>query len=152
VHRGDSLPDAAHRTIFGAMAGRSTKPERSILTAGAWSLVVAASAAFVAGGCMGCMDRAGDRRYALIVHVVGVGGVGSLDDRINCTQSCDHDDACQECSTGDVYYSGQTVPLVASPEPGHPVRSIVGAHCAIDAPECIVTIVADAEVTFTFAP
>jgi hypothetical protein len=86
------------------------------------------------------------------VHVVGPGGVGSLDHRIRCTQSCDRDPACRDCSTEAIYDDGQTVPLLAYPDPGHPLTSITGAHCAIDAPECIVTIAGDEAVTFTFAP
>jgi hypothetical protein len=109
--------------------------------------------AIAAMAALGCDDgQPGTRQYALTVHVIGPGGVGSLDHRINCTQSCDHDPSCHDCSTGEVYDSGQTVPLSASPDPGHPVISITGAPCAIDATECIITIAGDAEVTFTFAP
>jgi hypothetical protein len=113
------------------------------------SLVLVAAVAWLA---QGCADDSAPRKYALRVHVIGPGGVGSLDHRINCTETCDRDPICDGCGTGEVYDSGETVPLVASPDPEHPLIGVTGAICDVANPECIVTMNVDQEVTFTFEP
>jgi len=86
------------------------------------------------------------------VHVTGPGVVGSLDQRINCDETCDRDSGCSRCATGEVYDDGERVQLTPYPEPGHPLTAVTGIPCGTERKECFVTFVGDLEVSFAFAP